>query len=202
MLMAARLRGIATMGPAFVAAVAYVDPGNVATNVTAGSRYGYTLVWVVALASAKAVIVQYLAAKLGLVTGRSLAAHLGNGVKRPIRILYWLQAEAVAITTDLAEVVGGAVALRLLFGTPLVVGAITTAAVSFALLRFGDRRGPAVFERITMCLLALIAVGFTSGLFVDPPSARGITEGMIPAFTGSGSMNRPESDGGSHSWEG
>ncbi|HKY58228.1 MAG TPA: Nramp family divalent metal transporter, partial [Aeromicrobium sp.] len=104
-------RRVALLGPAFVAAVAYVDPGNVATNVTAGARFGYTLVWVVVLANAMAVLVQYLSAKLGMVTGASLATQLGRRLPRAPRVAYWLQAEVVAIATDMAEVVGGAIAL-------------------------------------------------------------------------------------------
>jgi len=129
------------LGPAFVAAVAYVDPGNVATNVTAGSRYGYTLVWVVVLAYVMAVLVQYLSAKLGIVTNRSLAHQLGGRLCTRARIAYWAQAEAIAIATDMAEVLGGAVALRLLFGLPLVLGALLTSVISLLILRIGDTHG-------------------------------------------------------------
>lgn len=135
------MRGLTLLGPAFVAAVAYVDPGNVATNVTAGSRYGYTLVWVVVLAYVMAVLVQYLSAKLGIVTNRSLAHQLGGRLCTRARIAYWAQAEAIAIATDMAEVLGGAVALRLLFGLPLVLGALLTSVISLLILRIGDTHG-------------------------------------------------------------
>jgi manganese transport protein len=183
-----RTRRLALVGPAFIAAVAYVDPGNVATNVTAGARYGYTLVWVVVLANVMAVLVQYLSAKLGLVTGRSLPEQLGDRLRTPARLGYWVQAEAIAVATDMAEVVGGALALAILFDVPLVVGAVLTAAVSLVVLRVGDARGQRALERVVMGFLALIAVGFTAGLFVDPPGGGELAGGLVPAFAGADSV--------------
>ena len=177
-------RRAALIGPAFVAAVAYVDPGNVATNVTAGARFGYTLVWVVVAANAMAVLVQYLSAKLGMVTGSSLSTQVGERLTRPARIAYWLQAEVVAIATDLAEVVGGAIALNLLFDLPLIAGALVTAAVSLVILRFGDLGGQSVLERTIIAFLALIAVGFVAGLFVNPPALDPLAAGLTPRFAG------------------
>lgn len=176
------------LGPAFVAAVAYVDPGNVATNVTAGSQFGYTLVWVVVLANVMAVLVQYLSAKLGLVTQQSLAGHVGRTTRGPARWLYWLQAEAIAVATDLAEVVGGAIALALLFDVPLPLGAVITALVSMAVLHVGDRRGQATFERVIVGFLALIAVGFVAGLLVGPPAPADVLGGLVPGFSGTESV--------------
>ncbi|WP_371682686.1 Nramp family divalent metal transporter [Aeromicrobium sp. A1-2] len=176
------------MGPAFIAAVAYVDPGNVATNVTAGSRFGYTLVWVVVMANAMAVLVQYLSAKLGMVTGRSLAGHMGQRLSTGPRIVYWLQAEAIAIATDLAEVVGGAIALYLLFDLPLMLGAVITAVVAMAVLRIGDVRGQRALERVIVGFLALIAVGFMAGLFVNPPEGAALAGGLVPMFEGTDSL--------------
>lgn len=181
-------RSVSLLGPAFVAAVAYVDPGNVATNVTAGATFGYTLVWVVVLANAMAVIVQYLSAKLGIVTGQSLASHMGEKLPRPARIAYWLQAEGVAIATDVAEVVGGAVALSLLFDLPLLVGAVVTVLVSMVVLRVGDRFGQSVLERVVIGFLLLIAAGFTAGLFVAPPDAGAVADGLVPQFAGTESL--------------
>jgi manganese transport protein len=180
-------RGPTLLGPAFIAAVAYVDPGNVATNVTAGARYGYTLVWVVVLANVMAVLVQYLSAKLGIVTDRSLASQLGTRLGTRTRIAYWLQAEAIAVATDMAEVIGGAIALALLFDLPLVLGALCTAAVSLLILRIGDVRGQPALERVIMGFLALIAVGFVAGLLVDPPGAA-IAGGLVPSFAGTDSV--------------
>jgi len=188
MLVKGRLPRIGLLGPAFIAAVAYVDPGNVATNVTAGSKFGYTLVWVVVMANVMAVLVQYLSAKLGMVTGMSLAGHMGQRLPTGPRIAYWLQAEAIAIATDLAEVVGGAIALNLLFDLPLELGAVITAAVAMVVLRIGDLRGQQTLERVIVGFLALIAVGFMAGLFVDPPKAGPLATGLIPTFDGTDSV--------------
>lgn len=183
-----RLRRVSLLGPAFVAAVAYVDPGNVATNVTAGSQHGYVLVWVVVLANVMAVLVQYLSAKLGMVTGRSLATHMGERLGTAPRVAFWVQAEAIAIATDVAEVVGGAIALYLLFDLPLIVGALVTAAVSVVILKVGDARGQGALERVIVCFLGLIAVGFTAGLFIDPPQPGSLAGGLVPSFDGAGSV--------------
>lgn len=125
---------IALLAPAFVTSVAYVDPGNFATNVSAGSQYGYLLVWVVLASNLIAMLVQYLSAKMGIVTGQGLAAVCRDHYPRSVSRGLWVQAEIVAIATDVAEVVGGAIALSLLFGLPLVVGGTITGVVTFAML--------------------------------------------------------------------
>jgi manganese transport protein len=184
-----RLRtGSALLGPAFVAAIAYVDPGNVASNISAGARYGYLLVWVIVAANLMAVLVQYLSAKLGLISGMSLPEALRARLSRPARLAYWAQAEIVAIATDLAEVVGGAIALNLLFDLPLVVGGLITGAVSLTLLAVQDRGGQRTFERVVTGLLAVIAVGFLASLFVEPPSPTETLGGLLPRFDGAGSI--------------
>lgn len=162
---------VALMGPAFVAAVAYVDPGNVAANITAGARYGYTLVWVLVLANLMAMLVQYESAKFGIVTGRSLPQVLGDRLRRPGRIAFWIQAEIVAGATDLAEVIGGAIALNLLFGTPLLVGGLIIGVVSLGMLFLQNTSGQIVFERVIIALLLVITLGFVGGLVVAPPLA-------------------------------
>src|SRR5215207_2071654 len=136
------------LGPAFVAAIAYVDPGNVAANISAGAQFGFLLVWVIFLANAMAGLVQYLSAKLGLVSGRTLPEAVADHTRAPTRIGYWLQAEMVAMATDLAEVVGGAIALHLLFELPLLVGGVITGAVSLFLLAIQNWRGQRMFERV------------------------------------------------------
>jgi manganese transport protein len=171
-----------------VASVAYVDPGNVAANISAGARYGYLLVWVVVAANLMAGLVQYLSAKLGLVTGRSLPEAMRDRLGRPGRMAYWVQAELVAVATDLAEVVGGAIALSLLFGLPLLMGGCITGAVSMALLAIYDRGGPRGFERAIIGFLAVIAVGFLAGLVVEPPSLPGAAGGLVPRFDGGDSI--------------
>ena len=125
--------------------------------------------WVIVAANAMAGLMQYLSAKLGLVTGRTLPEAVRDHTRTPTRIGYWVQAELVAIATDLAEVVGGAIALRLLFGLPLLLGGAITGAVSLLLLVVQDRRGQLVFERVITGLLLIIAIGFLSSLFVNTP---------------------------------
>lgn len=178
----------ALLGPAFVAAIAYVDPGNVATNVSAGAQYGYLLVWVIVAANLMAGLLQYLSAKLGLATGQSLPEVVRDRMKRPTRLAYWLQAEVVAAATDLAEVIGGAIALNLLFGLPLLVGGLITGVVSLALLAVQNRRGQRPFERMIAGLLLVIAIGFVAGLFWSPPSPAGIVGGLVPGFAGTESV--------------
>ena len=176
------------LGPAFVAAIAYVDPGNVAANVSAGAQFGFLLVWVIFLANAMAGLVQYLSAKLGLVTGRTLPEAVGDHTRKPTRIAYWLQAELVAMATDLAEVVGGAIALYLLFDLPLLVGGVITGIVSLLLLAVKDRRGQRMFERVISGLLLVIAVGFLTSLFVEPPPPGDVAAGLLPRFDGAESV--------------
>lgn len=176
------------LGPAFVAAIAYVDPGNVAANVSAGAKFGFLLVWVIVAANVMAGLVQYLSAKLGLVTGCSLPEAVGANTRRPTRLAYWLQAELVAMATDLAEVVGGAIALNLIFGLPVLLGGVITGVVSMALLAVGDRRGPRMFEQVSSGLLLIIAIGFLSSLVVEPPSGAKVATGLLPRFDGTESL--------------
>ncbi|TDZ41657.1 Nramp family divalent metal transporter [Mycobacteroides franklinii] len=181
-------RGLYLLGPAFVAAIAYVDPGNVASNVSAGAKYGFLLVWVIITANAMAGIVQYLSAKLGLVTGQSLPEAIGGRMSRPARLAFWLQAELVAIATDLAEVVGGAIALNLLFNLPLLLGGVITGIVSMVLLTVQDRRGQRSFEYVISGLLAIIAIGFLASVVVEPPPLAETVGGLIPRFQGTESL--------------
>lgn len=176
------------LGPAFVAAIAYVDPGNVAANISAGAQFGFLLLWVIVVANVMAGLVQYLSAKLGLVTGRTLPEAVGDNSRRPTRIAYWLQAELVAMATDLAEVVGGAIALHLLFGLPLLLGGVITGAVSLVLLAVQDRRGQRTFELVISALLLIIAIGFLASLVVKPPPAAAMAAGLLPAFHGAESV--------------
>ncbi|MDR3068055.1 MAG: Nramp family divalent metal transporter, partial [Cellulomonas sp.] len=175
----------ALLGPAFVAAVAYVDPGNVAANITAGARYGYLLVWVLVCANTMAVLVQYLSARLGLVTGQSLPELVGDRLRRGPRLAYWAQAELVAAATDLAEVIGGALALRILFGVPLLIGGVIVGLVSLGLLAVQSRHGQRPFELVVIGLLLVIASGFLVGLFVAPVSWPQAAEGLVPRLAGS-----------------
>ena len=176
---------IRLLGPAFVAAIAYVDPGNVAANLSAGAGYGYLLVWVLVLANLMAVIVQYLSAKLGLVTGQSLPEVVGGHLGRPARLAYWVQAEITIAATDLAEVIGGAIALQILFGVPLPIGGIIVGVISLLLLSVQSWRGQRPFEFVIMGLLLVIAVGFVAGIFFAPMDWSAAAHGLIPGFQGS-----------------
>lgn len=182
-------RSLWLLGPALVAGVAYLDPGNVASNMTAGAQYGYLLVWVVVAGNVMAWLIQYLSAKLGVVTGQSLPEVLGSRIRsRWARRSYWLQAELVAMATDLAEVIGGAVALNLLFNVPLLLGGLITGAVSMVLLAVQSRRGPRHFEFVIIGLMAIITIGFVAGVFVAPPDPAGVVGGLVPRFEGTGSV--------------
>jgi manganese transport protein len=175
------------LGPAFVAAVAYVDPGNFATNFAGGAGYGYRLLWVIVAANLMAMLIQSLTAKLGLATGQDLASLCRLHLPRPVTWGLWLQAEAVAIATDLAEVVGGAVALNLLFGVPLPVGGLITAAVAFGLLT-AQTRGYRPFETVITGLLAVIALGFTYMLVVSGLEPGAMAHGLTPGFVDGNSV--------------
>ncbi|MEU9028694.1 Nramp family divalent metal transporter [Streptomyces sp. NPDC048383] len=171
------------LGPAFVAAIAYVDPGNFAPNFAAGSSLGNQLLRVVAGASALAVLVQFLSAKLRLATGRDLASLCRGRYPRPVVAGLWVTAELVLLATDLAEVVGGVIGLELLFGTPPLPAALITCAVSFALLALHSR-GVRTFTRAITGLLAVITLGFLFNIVragVDPGAVAG---GLVPGHPG------------------
>jgi manganese transport protein len=176
------------LGPAFVAAIAYVDPGNVAANVSSGAQFGYLLLWVIVVANVLAGLVQYLSAKLGLVTGRSLPEAIGTQMNRPLRLAFWAQAELVAMATDVAEMVGGAIALHILFGLPLLIGGVITGVVSLLLLAIQDRRGQLIFERVITGLLLVIAIGFAASFFVATPPPDAVINGLVPRFHGTESV--------------
>lgn len=176
------------LGPAFVAAVAYVDPGNVAANLTSGAKYGYLLVWVLVVANCMSVLIQYQAAKLGIVTGKSLPQILGQRMGTAGRFLFFMQAEVIAIATDLAEVIGGAIALNLLFGIPMLLGGCIIGAVSTVLLLFQGGETHKIFERLVIGLLLVITFGFIAGLFIDPPNPLAVAEGLIPRFSDGASV--------------
>ncbi|MCX2163878.1 Nramp family divalent metal transporter [Corynebacterium auriscanis] len=208
------------LGPAFVAAIAYVDPGNVAANLSAGAEYGYLLLWVLVLANLMAMLVQYLSAKLGLVTGRSLTSLVAESLGMPARqqrgeegrlqrrseedqrqrrgegdrlqrkqwqgarLLYWGQAEIVTAATDVAEVIGGATALYLLFGTPPLIGGVIVGVFSLALLALQNPQSQRRFEFVIMGFLAIITLGFLAGLFFTGLTVSEMASGIVPRFQG------------------
>ena len=191
-LQAVRRRGrvrssLVLLGPAFVAAIAYVDPGNFATNFSAGAQFGYLLVWVIVAANAMAMLIQSLSGKVGLATGRNLPELCREHFPRPVTRGLWVQAELVAMATDLAEIIGGAIALYLLFGVPLLTGGLLTAAVAFALLSL-QARGYRPFELAIAGLFGVIALGFAYNSVRAGVDAPAIASGLVPRFDGSDSV--------------
>jgi manganese transport protein len=183
-----RLRGtLALLGPAFVAAVAYVDPGNFATNVAGGAKYGFLLVWVVLAANLMAMLVQYLSAKVGVATGRNLPELCREHFPRPVTWGLWMQAEVVAISTDLAEFVGAAIALNLLFDVPPFTAGLMTAVVAFGVLAL-QSRGYRKFEIAIAALLGIVLLGFIYDLLQTPVDGGAFAKGFIPHFSGTDSV--------------
>ena len=179
--------GLPLLGPAFVAAIAYVDPGNFATNASAGAGYGYLLLWVIVAANGVAILVQSLSAKAGLATGSNLAELCRDHFPRRVVLGLWVQAELVAMATDLAEVIGGAIALQLMFGLPLLVGGLVTGVVAFGLLGL-QQRGWRQFELVVAGLFFVILLGLLVDLMlahVDPAAAAG---GLRPQLGGPDSV--------------
>ncbi|MEJ7649646.1 MAG: Nramp family divalent metal transporter [Nakamurella sp.] len=175
------------LGPAFVAAVAYIDPGNFATNFTAGARYGYLLVWVIVAANVIAMLVQYLSAKIGIATGKDLPELCREHFRRPVTVGLWFQAELVAMATDLAEFVGAAVGLNLLFGIPLLPAGLITAVVAFGILALQER-GHRRFELAIIALLAIVTFGFLYDLILVGTSPAGAVAGLVPRLAGPDSV--------------
>ncbi|MEN3306843.1 MAG: manganese transport protein [Micromonosporaceae bacterium] len=183
-----RLRGaVALLGPAFVAAVAYIDPGNFATNFSAGAKFGYTLAWVIVAANLTAMLVQYLSAKAGMATGRDLPELCRERLPRPVVGGLWIQAELIAMATDLAEFVGAAVGLNLLFHVPLFPAGLITAVVAFAILAL-EQRGYRRFELAIGALLGIVFLGFIYDLLAVGASPRGAAAGLVPGLAGPGSV--------------
>jgi manganese transport protein len=175
-----RLRAtLAMLGPAFVAAIAYVDPGNFATNIQGGSQFGYLLLWVVLAANLMAMLIQYLSAKLGVVTDHSLPELFHLRYSRPLCWGMWVQAEVMAMATDVAEFVGAALGLNLLFGVPLLPAGAITACIAFALLAL-QGRGYRRFELAISALLGTIFLGFLYEALRIGPSARESLGGLVP----------------------
>lgn len=154
-------------GPAVVASIAYMDPGNFATNIQAGAKYGYALLWVVVAANLLAMLFQALSAKLGLITGRNLAQHCRDSFPRPVVLAMWAVSELAAMATDLAEFLGGAIGLSLLLHLPLFVGMVLTALVTYGLLML-DRGGFRPMEVLIGALVAVIALCYVAELAIAP----------------------------------
>jgi manganese transport protein len=183
-----RLRAtLAMLGPAFVASIAYVDPGNFATNLQGGARYGYLLLWVVLAANLMAMLIQYLSAKLGIITDHDLPEVVRAHFPRALTWGMWIQAEIMAMSTDIAEFLGAALGLNLLFGVPLLPAGLITGLIAFAILELqthGFRR----FELAITALLGIIFAGFLYETLRIGPSTHGSLHGLIPGLSGTSSL--------------
>ncbi|KOR80048.1 manganese transport protein MntH [Bacillus sp. FJAT-21352] len=172
------------LGPAFIAAVAYIDPGNYATNITAGSKYGYTLLWVIFASNLMAVLIQSLSAKLGIATGKNLPELCREKFSKKTSILLWIQAEAVIMATDLAEFIGAALGIYLLFDLPLITSAIIAAIGSFAILEI-QRRGYRTFEALITVMIFVVVIAFGAQVFYAKPDTSAVVLGLFtPKFEG------------------
>ncbi len=183
-----RLRGtLPLLGPAFVAAVAYIDPGNFATNITGGAKFGYLLLWVILAANMMAMLIQTLSAKVGIATGKNLPELCRDEFPRPVTVGLWIQAELIAMATDLAEFVGAALALNLLFGVPLFVSGVITGVAAFWILAL-QNKGYRRFELAIAAMFGLVLVGFLYQAFNIGPDASDAAKGFIPHFAGTDSI--------------
>jgi manganese transport protein len=183
-----RLSGrLMLLGPAFVAAVAYVDPGNFATNISGGAKYGYLLLWVILTANLMAMLIQNLSAKIGIATGRNLPEICRERFPTAVSFGLWVQAELIAMATDLAEFVGAAIALNLLFDVPLFPAGLMTAVIAFGILAL-QNRGYRTFEIAIVSLLAVILFGFLYQTLVSQAISSDVLGGFVPGFSGSDSI--------------
>lgn len=176
------------LGPAFIAAIAYIDPGNFATNIAAGSKYGYLLLWVILISNLMALLIQSLSAKLGIATGKNLPEIAREEFPKPVSIGLWIQGELVIIATDLAEFIGAALGLYLLFRIPLLEASIIAAIGSFAILEL-QRRGYRALEAGITGMLFVVVIAFAVQTFVAKPDMASVAGGLfIPKFDGTDSV--------------
>jgi len=172
------------LGPAFIAGVAYIDPGNFATNIKAGSEYGYMLLWVVLVSNLMAILIQSLSAKLGIATGKNLPEVSRENLPKPVSFGIWIQGELVVMATDLAEFIGAALGLYLLFGIPLFPAALISAVGSFAILEL-QRRGVRPLEAGIAGMVFIVVIAFGIQVFFSQPSTASIFSGLFtPQFKG------------------
>src|SRR5437763_10557569 len=173
-------RLLAFLGPGYLVSVGYMDPGNWATDLAGGSKFGYTLLSVILLSNLMAILLQALAARLGIVTDRDLAQACRASFSRPVNFLLWVACEAAIIACDLAEVIGTAIALKLLFGIPLIGGALITALDAFLLL-FLMNKGFRFLEAFVISLLIVIAICFGIQIVAAAPPVAGVLKGFMPS---------------------
>ncbi len=176
------------LGPAFIASVAYVDPGNFATNIQGGSEFGYTLLWVILASNLMAMLIQALSAKLGIASGNNLAEHCRNNFSKPVVFSMWILMEIVAMATDLAEFLGAALGFNLLFGFPLIVGGILTAICTFLILGL-QRYGFRPLEIVITLMVSVIAVSYLLETIIDKPDLKLLLyHSFVPQFSGEESV--------------
>ncbi|MGL9774921.1 MAG: Nramp family divalent metal transporter [Sodalis sp. (in: enterobacteria)] len=175
---AARKVKLSLLGPAFIAAIGYIDPGNFATNIQAGASFGYRLLWVVVWANIMAMLIQLLSAKLGIATGKNLAEHIRDRFPRPAVWAYWVQAEIIAMATDLAEFIGAAIGFKMLLGVSLLQGAIITGIVTFLILML-QNRGQKPLEVVIGGLLLFVAAAYIAELFYSRPAIKELCAGLL-----------------------
>lgn len=176
------------LGPAFIAAIAYIDPGNFATNIAAGSQYGYLLLWVILFSNIMALIIQSLSAKLGIATGKNLSEVAREEFPKPVSIGLWIQGEIVIIATDLAEFIGAALGIYLLFGIPMLESSIIAAIGSFAILEL-QRRGYRFLEAGITAMLFIVVLSFIVQMFFAKPELHSVLHGLFtPQFQGTDSV--------------
>lgn len=181
---AARKLRFALMGPAFIAAIGYIDPGNFATNIQAGATFGYQLLWVVVWANLMAMLIQLLSAKLGIATGKNLAEQIRDRYPRPLVWFYWVQAEIIAMATDLAEFIGAAIGFKLVLGVSLLQGAVLTGIATFLILML-QRRGQKPLEKVIGGLLLFVVAAYIVELIFSQPKVAELAKGMvIPTLSG------------------
>jgi len=182
------IRLLPFLGPAFIASIAYVDPGNFATNIQGGAQFGYELLWVILGSNLMAMLLQTLSAKLGIATGKNLAEHCRERFPRPVVLIMWVLMELVAMATDLAEFLGAAVALNLLFNLPLWIAGLLTAGITFVILSL-ERFGFRPLEAVITGFLAVIAFSYVIEMFIGHPDWPAIANStFIPRFTNSESI--------------
>ena len=176
------------MGPAFIASVAYIDPGNFATNIQGGARFGYTLLWVIVASNLMAMLLQALSAKLGIATGLNLAEQCRNHFSRPVVLAMWGVMEIVAMATDLAEFLGAAVGFNLLFGIPLWLAGILTAIATFLILGL-ERYGFRPIEAVITALVGIVSVSYLIETVLDKPNWGNVLyHSVVPQFSGAESV--------------
>jgi manganese transport protein len=182
------LRMFPFMGPAFIASVAYVDPGNFATNIQGGAQFGYLLIWVIVASNLMAMLIQTLSAKLGLVTGLNLAEHCREQFPKPVSVTMWFLMEVVAMSTDLAEFLGAALGFQLLMGVPLLVGAVLTGITTILILGL-ERYGFRPLEAVISGMVATIALCYLAETFiVRPDLGLVLHNAFVPRFSGAESV--------------